>query len=113
MSLLLVGLFYLVFGEIFNCFCFFGMLVIVYVNWVIKAGDVDFIISGGVEYMMCGLLVMLKLVCFFGGDVKVYDISFGWCFVNLKMEKMYGIDFMGNIVENLVDKFGISWEDQD
>ena len=43
----------------------------------------------------------------------MYDSSFGWRFVNGKMKDLYGTDAMGETAENLVDKCGISREDQD
>lgn len=84
------------------------MFVIIYVNCVIKIGDVDLVIVGGVEYMIRGLWVIFKVLVFFGCDVQMYDSSFGWCFVNKKMKVLYGIDGMGVIVENLVEFYDIS-----
>lgn len=69
MVLFLVGFFYVVFGEIVNCFCVFGMLAVIYVNWAIKIGDGDLFIVGGVEYMICGFWVILKVFKFYGRDV--------------------------------------------
>jgi acetyl-CoA acetyltransferase family protein len=43
----------------------------------------------------------------------MFDSSFGWRFINPKMEEMYGVDSMGMTAENLAEKFGISREDQD
>ena len=49
----------------------------------------------------------------FGRDAQMHDSSFGWRFINPKMEKTYGIDGMGQTAENLVDLYNISREDQD
>jgi acetyl-CoA acetyltransferase family protein len=43
----------------------------------------------------------------------MYDSTFGWRFINPKMQKLYGTDGMGMTAENLVEKFNISREDQD
>jgi acetyl-CoA acetyltransferase family protein len=43
----------------------------------------------------------------------MYDSSFGWRFINPKMEELYGVDSMGGTAENLVEMYGISREDQD
>ncbi len=43
----------------------------------------------------------------------LHDSSFGWRFINPKMEELYGTDGMGHTAENLVEKYGISREDQD
>lgn len=49
----------------------------------------------------------------YGTDSKLYDSSFGWRFINPKMQEMYGTDGMGVTAENLVEKYHISREDQD
>jgi acetyl-CoA acetyltransferase family protein len=43
----------------------------------------------------------------------MYDSSFGWRFINPRMEALYGVDSMGMTAENLAVKYGISREDQD
>ena len=43
----------------------------------------------------------------------MYDSSFGWRFINPKMEELYGTDGMGQTAENLVEIHKISREDQD
>jgi acetyl-CoA acetyltransferase family protein len=43
----------------------------------------------------------------------MYDSSFGWRFINPKMDKLYGTEGMGQTAENLVAMYGISREDQD
>lgn len=63
--------------------------------------------------MICGLWVFFKFVVFFGCDQQLFDIFFGWCFINLKMDELYGIDVMGMIVENLVEFYVINCDDQD
>ena len=45
--------------------------------------------------------------------MQLYDSSFGWRFVNPKMEAMYGVDSMGQTAENLAVQYTISREDQD
>ncbi|HND89642.1 MAG TPA: acetyl-CoA C-acyltransferase, partial [Saprospiraceae bacterium] len=49
----------------------------------------------------------------FGTDAQMFDSSFGWRFVNPKMEQMYGTEAMGKTAENLADMYRISREDQD
>jgi acetyl-CoA acetyltransferase family protein len=49
----------------------------------------------------------------FGNDSKMYDSSFGWRFINPKLDELYGTDGMGVTAENLVAQYGISREDQD
>lgn len=113
MSLLLAGLPFTVPGETVNRLCSSGLSAIIHANRAIKAGDGDVFIAGGVENMTRGPYVMAKPSSAFGGDSKMYDSTFGWRFVNPKMQELYGTDGMGNTAENLVEKYNISREDQD
>ena len=113
MSLLLAGLPFTVPGETVNRLCSSGLSAIIHANRAIKAGDGDVFIAGGVENMTRGPYVVAKPSSAFGTDAKMYDSSFGWRFINPKMQKMYGTEGMGNTAENLVEKYNISREDQD
>ena len=113
MASLLAGLPFTVPGETVNRLCSSGLSAIIHANRAIKAGDGDVFIAGGVENMTRGPYVVAKPSTAFGTDAKMYDSSFGWRFINPKMQKLYGTDGMGNTAENLVEKFKISREDQD
>ena len=113
MSLLLAGLPFTVPGETVNRLCSSGLSAIIHANRAIKTGDGDLFIAGGVENMTRGPWVISKSASPFGNDSKMYDSSFGWRFINPKMQELYGTDGMGNTAENLVEKYNISREDQD
>lgn len=113
MSLLLAGLPQTVPGETVNRLCSSGLSAVIHANRAIKAGDGDVFIAGGVENMTRGPLVVSKPSAAYGTDFKMYDSSFGWRFINPKMQQMYGVDAMGETAENLVDQYQISREDQD
>jgi 3-oxoadipyl-CoA thiolase len=113
MSLLLAGLPYTVPGETVNRLCSSGLSAIIHANRAIKAGDGHIFIAGGIENMTRGPLVVSKPSAAFGTDSKMYDSSFGWRFINPKMQQQYGTDAMGETAENLVDTYNISREDQD
>ncbi|MBK8393315.1 MAG: 3-oxoadipyl-CoA thiolase [Saprospiraceae bacterium] len=113
MALLLAGLPVTVPGETVNRLCSSGMSAIVQAARAIKAGDGDLFIAGGVEHMTRGPLVMSKSSKPFGGDVQLFDSSFGWRFVNPQMHNLYGTDTMGVTAENLATMYHISREDQD
>ncbi len=113
MGLLLAGLPWSVPGETINRLCSSGMSSIVQANRAIKAGDGDIFISGGVEHMTRAPLVMSKSARPYGGDMNMYDSSFGWRFINDKMVDLYGTEAMGNTAENLAEMYSISREDQD
>lgn len=113
MSLLLAGLPWSVPGETINRLCASGMSAIAHAFHAIKAGEGDVFISGGVENMTRGPWVISKVSKPFGRDAEMHDSSFGWRFINPKMEELYGTDGMGNTAENLAEIYHISREDQD
>ena len=113
MSLLLAGLPYTVPGETVNRLCASGMSAIINASRVIQLGDADVMLAGGVENMTRGPWVISKASKPFGRDAKMFDSSFGWRFVNKKLDAMYGTEGMGSTAENLAEMYNISREDQD
>jgi 3-oxoadipyl-CoA thiolase len=113
MSLLLAGLPYSVPGETVNRLCSSGLASAVHASRAIKQGEGDVFIAGGVEHMTRGPWVISKVSKPFGRDAQMFDSSFGWRFINPGLEKIYGVEGMGVTAENLVEKYGISREDQD
>lgn len=100
-------------GETINRLCASGMASTVNAFRAIKDGAGELYISGGIEHMTRGPWVISKTSTPFGRDAHMFDSSFGWRFINPKMEEMYGVDAMGNTAENLAEMFSISREDQD
>lgn len=113
MASLLAGLPVSVPGETINRLCASGMAAGAHAARMLHAGDGDVSIVGGVEHMTRGPWVLSKASKPFGRDSQLFDSSFGWRFVNPKMEAQYGTEGMGQTAENLVDLHGISREDQD
>ena len=113
MALLLAGLPVTVAGETVNRLCASGMSAVAQAARAIKAGDGDIFIAGGVENMTRGPWVISKAETAFGQEPKMYDSTFGWRFINPKLEKLYGADAMGITAENLAEMYHISREDQD
>ncbi len=113
MALLLAGLPYTVPGETVNRLCSSGMSAVIHASRAIKAGDGEIIIAGGMEHMTRGPWVISKTSKPFGNDAQMFDSSFGWRFINPRMQQMYGTDAMGMTAENLVELYNISREDQD
>jgi acetyl-CoA acyltransferase len=89
------------------------MSAAIHASRAIKAGDGELFITGGVEHMTRGPWVISKASRPFGNDAQMHDSSFGWRFINPKMEELYGTDGMGHTAENLVEKYGIEREAQD
>ncbi|MFN5442834.1 MAG: 3-oxoadipyl-CoA thiolase [Crocinitomicaceae bacterium] len=100
-------------GETVNRLCASGMAATINAVRAIKDNAGDLYISGGVEHMTRGPWVISKTSTAFGRDAQMFDSSFGWRFINPKMEELYGVDSMGMTAENLATKYGISREDQD
>ena len=113
MAGLLAGLPVEVAGETVNRLCASGLAAVINAARAIKDGAGDLYIAGGVEHMTRGPWVISKTSSAFGRDAQMFDSSFGWRFINPKMEEIYGVDSMGLTAENLVDKYGIEREAQD
>lgn len=113
MALLLAGYPISVGGETVNRLCASGMSAAVNAARAIQTGAGDIYVAGGVEHMTRGPWVLSKSSTPFGRDQQLYDSSFGWRFINPKMEELYGTDAMGMTAENLAELHQISKEDQD
>lgn len=113
MASLLAGLPVSVPGETVNRLCASGMSATVKAYHAIKAGEGDLFITGGVEHMTRGPIVLGKGSSPYSGTTEMHDSTFGWRFVNPKMHEMYGSDGMGITAENVVEMYDISREDQD
>jgi 3-oxoadipyl-CoA thiolase len=113
MASLLAGLPIELGGETVNRLCASGMAATMNAVRAIKDGAGELYISGGVEHMTRGPWVISKTSTAFGRDAQMFDSSFGWRFVNPKMEATYGVESMGNTAENLAEMFGIDRESQD
>lgn len=113
MALLLAGLPLTIPGETVNRLCASGLSAAMSAARMLKLGEADVVIAGGVESMTRAPMVMSKPNTAFGGDSQLFDTTFGWRFVNPRMKEMYGVDAMGETAENLVTRDHISRADQD
>lgn len=113
MALLLAGMPHTVPGETVNRLCASGMAASVHAARSLSLGDSNVMITGGIEHMTRGPWVMSKASTAFGRDSEMHDTSFGWRFINPRLDALYGTEGMGNTAENLVDLHGISRADQD
>ena len=113
MALLLAGLPFTVPGETVNRLCASGMSAVIHAHQSIQSGDGHLFISGGVEHMTRGPWVISKASKPFGRDSKMYDSSFGWRFINPRLNEVYGTDDMGQTAENVAEKYDIDRQDQD
>jgi len=113
MASLLAGLPYTVPAQTVNRLCASGMSAVIDASRSIQVGDAEIMIAGGMEHMTRSPWVISKTSKPFGNDAQMFDSSFGWRFINPKMQAMYGTDAMGMTAENLIEIYKISREDQD
>ncbi|MDM5317716.1 3-oxoadipyl-CoA thiolase [Fictibacillus sp. b24] len=114
MSALLAGLPVEVGGTTINRLCGSGMDAVIYAARAILAGEGDIFIAGGTESMTRAPFVMGKPeVEYPRGDMKMFDTTIGWRFVNPLMHEKFGTDSMPETAENVAKKYEISREDQD
>ncbi|MDR8393309.1 3-oxoadipyl-CoA thiolase [Aliifodinibius sp. S!AR15-10] len=113
MSALLAGLPVTVPGETVNRLCASGMSSAVHAYRAIKSDEGDLFITGGMEHMTRGPIVLGKGSAPYSGTNEMHDTTFGWRFVNPKMKEQFGSEAMGETAENIVDKYKVSRVDQD
>lgn len=114
MSLLLAGLPKEISGTTVNRLCGSSLDAVSMAARSILSGECEVVIAGGVESMTRAPLVMKKPESEFPrGDMKMYDTTIGWRFVNSEMARLYGTDSMPQTAENVASRFGITREEQD
>jgi len=113
MAVLLSGLPVSVPGVTLNRLCGSGLDAVAFAARMIKSGEADLVIAGGVESMSRAPFVLSKSDTPFARDVQMFDTTIGWRFVNPLLKKQYGIDSMPETGENVAEQFRISRADQD
>jgi acetyl-CoA acyltransferase len=113
MALLLAGLPETVTGSTVNRLCGSGMDAVLSAARMIKSGEANLVIAGGVESMSRAPFVMPKSDTAFSRNAEIYDTTIGWRFVNPVMKAQYGVDSMPETGENVAVNFQISRVDQD
>jgi acetyl-CoA acyltransferase len=113
MAVLLAGMPESVPGATINRLCGSGLDAIAIAARMIRTGEADVVIAGGVESMSRAPYVLSKSAAPFGRDVQMYDTTIGWRFVNAFFKKQYGIDSMPETAENVAVDFRVSRADQD
>ena len=114
MAALLAGLPEPVAGVTVNRLCASGLSAVVGASHAIVAGDGDLFVAGGVESMSRAPLVLAKPErAFPRGDTTAWDTTLGWRFPNPRLEAMFPLESMGETGENVVERYGVSREEQD
>ncbi len=86
MAALLAGLPVSVPGTTVNRLCGSGLDAVGYAARMIRAGEADLVIAGGVESMSRAPLVQAKAEAPFQRGVEIHDTTIGWRFVNPRMQ---------------------------
>jgi acetyl-CoA acyltransferase len=113
MASLLAGLPHTIPGTTINRLCGSGLDALGTAARAIKAGEMNFVIAGGVESMSRAPFVMPKAESAFSRSNQVFDTTIGWRFVNKLMKAKYGVDSMPETAENVADDYKINRADQD
>ena len=113
MAVLLAGLPRTIGGQTINRLCGSGLNAINSAAHAIKVGEGDVFIAGGTESMTRAPFVFAKADAAFPRDVKVFDTTIGWRFVNPRMTENYSRESMGDTAENVAVKYGITRQAQD
>jgi len=113
MALLLSGLPETVPGTTINRLCGSGMDAVGTAARAIAAGEMEFVVAGGVESMSRAPFVLGKAESAFSRSAELQDTTLGWRFINPLMKAQYGVDSMPETGENVAEDFSVSRADQD
>jgi acetyl-CoA acyltransferase len=113
MSALLAGLPVDVPGATLNRLCGSGLDAVASASRMIRTGEAEVVLAGGVESMSRAPYVFSKSAAPFARDVQMFDTTIGWRFVNPLLKQNYGTDSMPETGENVAQEFRVSREDQD
>jgi len=114
MAALLAGLPIDVAGQTVNRLCGSGLQAVITAAHAVAYGDGDVFIAGGVESMTRAPFVMPKpSVAFPRGQQTMEDTTLGWRFTNPRLADAYYPYSMGETAENVVERVGVTREDQD
>ncbi len=113
MSLILAGFPLAVPGSTINRLCGSSLDALIDGFARIQSGIADCLIIGGAESMTRAPFALSKANGPYEREQKMYDTTFGWRFINPKMEKIFPLLGMGETAEEVADLYKISREDQD
>ncbi|MEO8245552.1 MAG: thiolase family protein [Chloroflexota bacterium] len=101
-------------GQTVNRLCGSGLQAVASAAHAIRGGDGSVFVAGGVESMTRAPFVMAKpSAAFPRGEQTLYDTTLGWRFTNPRLADAYYPFSMGETAENVVEKSGVSRDEQD
>jgi len=114
MAVLLAGFPQTVPAATVNRLCGSGMEAIIQGCRMIRLGDAEVVIAGGVESMTRAPWAMPKpSEGFPTGKWDVYDTSLGWRFPNPRLAAQFPLEQMGETAENVAERWRIPRTEQD
>jgi 3-oxoadipyl-CoA thiolase len=113
MATLLAGLPAEISGATVNRLCGSGLDAVATAARLVRAGEADLVVAGGVESMSRAPFVFGKADAPFARDTRLYDTTIGWRFVNPRMHELFGSDAMGETAENVAEEWKVARADQD
>jgi len=114
MAVLLAGFPNSVPAATVNRLCGSGMEAVVQGCRMIRLGEADVVIAGGVESMTRAPWSMPKPPEGFPtGKWEAYDTALGWRFPNPRLAEMFPLEAMGETAENVAERWKIGRADQD
>src|SRR5919106_4031995 len=114
MAMLLAGIPHTVPAATVNRLCGSGLEAVVQAARMIRLGEADIAIAGGVESMTRAPWSMPKPPDGFPtGKWELYDTSLGWRYPNPRLAEQFPLEQMGETAENVADRWDIGRGEQD
>ena len=114
MAVLLAGLPDRVPGVTVNRLCASGLEAAAQAARLIKTGEAELVVAGGVESMTRAPWAVAKPSDgYAGGSLQSWDTSLGWRFPNPRMAERIPLESMGETAENVAAHYKISRQAQD
>lgn len=100
-------------GHTVNRLCASGLAAIASASRMIRCGEADMLLAGGVESMSRAPYVTAKPAKAFQRTVETYDSTLGWRFPNKALLERIGDDSLGDTADNVASEHAITREDSD
>ena len=114
MAALVAGLPAEVPGMTVNRLCASGLEAVNQAARMVRTGDAELVLAGGVESMTRAPFVHLKPErAFARGPVESVDTTIGWRFVNPRLAARHSTESMGETAENVAERYEVARPDQD
>ncbi|MBL8707377.1 MAG: 3-oxoadipyl-CoA thiolase [Rhodospirillales bacterium] len=110
---LLAGLPETVSGATVNRLCGSGLDAVGSLARMIRTGEAEIGIAGGVESMSRAPFVIPKAETAFSRNAEIYDTTIGWRFLNKAFAAKFGADAMPETAENVAEDHQVARADQD